>query len=466
MTNTIEWTEKYRPKSLGEIVGNKKALEELRRWAEGVKSGEGKKAIILYGPPGCGKTSAAHALANEYGWEVIELNASDQRNEEVIRSVVGPASASESFSKTTRLIILDEADNIHGKEDRGGVRAITRLIRETSMPIILIANDLYKVGRGLRQNCPQIRFYRLKENSVLQILKKICDVEGVNIKEDVLRILAKNSNGDLRSAINDLQAICTGREGKEIEMEDIAVGKRDLETSIFLTLDKIFRGYDMEEALSSVYDLDMTPEDIIKWIYANLDIYDDESAAYSLYYLSRADEFLARAKKNENYTFWRYAACMMSCGVLSAKMRGREEGLIGGYYKYTSPWSQKGLGLEGKELRERIIKKIARYCKIPQRYARFFIFPLVKIAFKDEKKAIDIATSLRLEMEEIKFLVGNVEGCEEKAKRIYEMGMVRTKAQVAMEKDEREKKEIGEKEVGEEEKGETKTQKTLSDFFA
>jgi len=78
-----EWTEKYRPAKLSEVVGNDNAISELRAWAEAIGSAEvkAKKAAILHGPPGCGKTSAAYALASDMGWEVIELNASDQRND-------------------------------------------------------------------------------------------------------------------------------------------------------------------------------------------------------------------------------------------------------------------------------------------------------------------------------------------------------------------------------------------------
>ncbi len=148
-----EWVEKYRPKKLIEVVGNVKAAEDLKEWAESIHNAKSRKAAILHGPPGCGKTSAAYALASEKGWEVIELNASDQRSEGVIKSIVGPASTSNTFSRTTRLIILDEADNLHGNEDRGGTKAITEIVKRSTQPIILIANELYKMGKPLQRNC-------------------------------------------------------------------------------------------------------------------------------------------------------------------------------------------------------------------------------------------------------------------------------------------------------------------------
>jgi replication factor C large subunit len=143
---SLEWTEKYRPKRLRDVVGNEKAVAELDAWAETVLRPKSKRAAILHGPAGCGKTSAAYALAAEKGWEVIELNASDKRSAGAIKGIVGPASTSTTFSHTTRLIILDEADNLHGNEDRGGTRAITEIVKKSTQPIILTANSRWVRG--------------------------------------------------------------------------------------------------------------------------------------------------------------------------------------------------------------------------------------------------------------------------------------------------------------------------------
>jgi len=83
-----DWTEKYRPKSLGDIVGNKSAILEIIKWADKWnKEIPKKRAIILAGNPGIGKTSCALALAKDYGWSVIELNTSDVRNATKIKNV-------------------------------------------------------------------------------------------------------------------------------------------------------------------------------------------------------------------------------------------------------------------------------------------------------------------------------------------------------------------------------------------
>jgi len=84
-----DWTEKYRPSTLSEVRGNDKARDAFADWARSWD--DHHEAVVLHGSPGVGKTSAAHALANDMGWETVELNASDQRTADVIERFAGRA---------------------------------------------------------------------------------------------------------------------------------------------------------------------------------------------------------------------------------------------------------------------------------------------------------------------------------------------------------------------------------------
>jgi len=271
-------------------------------------------------------------------------------------------------------------------------------------------------------------------------------------------------------------------------------------------------GYKMQEALSSLYSLDKTPEESIQWIYKNFSsefgAKGEESFLHGLHYLGRADTFLGRARSRENFKFWRYASSLMACSVISAGEVQREERgerrervgrREGGWQRryFRSPWQrERGEGGEGgrksEPRREEVAKKIADYCKVPLSYARLFVVPFLKFFFEDEGKAVETTALLQLDARQVAFLVER----EERAKRIYEAAAVAravkkekegVKEAVVKEEEEREEEEEEEREEevvevvevveeeGEEavEKGEAKTevgevkkdQKTLADFW-
>ncbi len=262
MPIATKWTEKYRPESLKRVLGNGKAIEELRAWAQSWEGGEPiSGAAILYGPAGTGKTSAALALASEFDWDYIEMNASDARTAGMIQKIAGPASQSRTFSGKPRLVILDEADNLHGTADRGGAAAMLKLVRSASQPVLLIANEYYEIEKPLRDAMKGIQFRSVRSTTIAQALREICRVEGVECDPDALMLIAERAGGDMRSGINDLQAAAQGQ--TELKLEDVATAERDVKSSIFKVLEVIFKGNNAHEALQASYALDESPEDLI-----------------------------------------------------------------------------------------------------------------------------------------------------------------------------------------------------------
>ncbi len=416
MSPAIKWTEKYRPASLAQVLGNGKAVEELGSWAESWESGRPiTGAAILYGPAGTGKTSAALALAAEKDWDYIEMNASDARTAGMIQRIAGPASRSTTFSGRRRLVILDEADNLHGTADRGGAAAMLRLVRETGQPVLLIANEYYEIDKALRDAAKGIQFRSLRATTVAQALRVICQAEGVECEADALMLIAERAGGDMRSAINDLQAAAEGESA--VRVEDVATAERDVKSSIFKVLEVIFKGSNSVEALQASYDLDESPEDLINWVDENLPLaYAGGDLWRGYESLARADMFLGRVRVRQNYGLWRYAGFLMTGGVQAARAERRH-----GYVAFRPPslWRRMGQTRKARSVRDSAAKKIGACCHVSAAFARAELMGFVGLLLSDKKKAAPLAAELELEAEEIALLLGSSPGTK-KVQSIYE----------------------------------------------
>jgi len=404
-----DWTEKYRPSTLSELRGNDTARDAFREWAETWP--EHREAVILHGSPGVGKTSAAHALASDFGWPTIELNASDARTRDVIERVAGEAAKSGTLTEGgsgRRLVILDEADSVHGNADRGGTRAITALVKEADQPIVLIANEYYEMSSGLRNACRDVEFRDVSARSIVPVLRDVCRKEAIEFESDALQQIADMNSGDLRGAINDLQALTEGRD--TITATDVIMGERDRTTGIFEYLDVVFKEGDAETALQSSYDVDETPDDLINWIEDNLPKdYEGAELARAYAALARADHWLGRVRATQNYSFWKYAADNMTAGVAAAR-----EGSKGGWTRYGPPryWSKLGRSKKTRETRDYVARKIAEFEGTSIGTARREVMPFLAAMThhcKNRELTVKMTARYDLETEHVSFVTGSGE---------------------------------------------------------
>ncbi len=425
-----DWTERYRPSTLAEVRGNDKARDALREWAETWE--DHRQAVILHGSPGVGKTSAAHALANDMGWPTIELNASDQRKADVVKRIAGEAAQSGTLmggSAGRRLVILDEADNFHGNVDYGGSRAVSDVIKSANQPVVLIANEFYDMSQSLRNNCETIEFRDVSKRSIVPVLRDICRQEGIEFEEEALEAIAESTSGDLRSAINDLQAIAE-REDR-LTTEAVVTGERDRTKGIFDFLDEVIKEKDAQEALYASYDVDETPDDMINWIEDNVPK-DFEGAELADAYgaLARADRWLGRVRATQNYSYWRYASDNMTAGVAAARREPK-----GGWTRYGPPsyWRKLGSSRAARDRRDYVARRIAESSGTSMSSARREVLPhLAAMTHHCKNRELTVTMTARYELdtEHVSFITGSgkdtnkVQGIVEDAQRLREEAAV------------------------------------------
>ncbi len=200
------WVEKYRPTRIDDIIDQEEVKERIKQF---IKTGN-MPHLLFYGPPGVGKTTMALAIARElYGdaWRenVLELNASDERGITTIRERVKEFARTAPMGKVPfKLVILDEADNMTSDAQQALRRMMEMYANVTRF--ILLANYLSGIIEPIQSRCALFRFAPLPRDAVIARLREIASREGVKVTEEALEAIWEISQGDMRKAINTLQA--------------------------------------------------------------------------------------------------------------------------------------------------------------------------------------------------------------------------------------------------------------------
>jgi len=497
-------SERLRPRRLDDVIGNSPARAQLRAWAQGWQGAAppAQRAAVLSGPPGVGKTSAAIALAGEMGWSLVEMNASDARNERAIEQVAGRASITHTLTEgpargghARSLILLDEADSLSGRatesarpapsppslreflrgrygeiaslnqtwrlepgakpapfggwddlpkspgnfawarlpaarkdieewrgvgrtrdtSDRGGLGAIARLVRSTRQPVVLTVNDdrvLTRYSALFRNAVARVRFLPVRDREILSLLEDVVGRERLDLLPAALDAIVRRAHGDVRAALNDLDAISPLARGP---LQLSVLGTRDL-TADFIAL--------TEEALSAaryyrsveVQDrLDATPDDLFPWIEENIPFFapDPTHRAGAIDRLTSAERALGRARRHRVWGLWSYASELMTGGVGLAIRDASVP--ISGRAQFPRFLGEMGRSRTTRAVRDAVMRKAGRRLHLSRAKSRDALLPFLEALFRPaggRRPAGDrtdlarrIARELELTPEEVAYLV-------------------------------------------------------------
>ena len=387
----MTWTEKYRPKSFAEIKGQDESVIKIREFVKNF--GKKKKALLLYGPSGTGKTSLAYALANENDFEIFELNASDLRNKEKLKEILRPAIEQKSLRKEKKIILVDEVDGI-SEYDYGGLGELLNAINSTPYPIIITANDIWnKKFTPLRKKCELLQLKEINYNVIKSVIVEILKKENLSIDDDFTTELAIKAKGDLRAAINDLQTLSQLKDYFSIILDE-----RNKETDIFNSLRKVFKEKPSNEMINIFDSVNMSIDDIILWLEENIPAeYKGEELARAYEMLSKTDLFKGRIYKQQYWRFLVYENFFLSYGISSAKKSPKI-----GFTAYKKPTRILQIWLNNQKTMQKksICKKYSQYVHVSLKRA-MSEFPTIKQIIKSNP---EIQKELKLEDEEIEYI--------------------------------------------------------------
>lgn len=293
------WIEKYRPEKLEDIVGNEMNIKIIKSWFKDfqAKKKGTKRALLLGGPPGLGKTSLAHVILSEYGYQVKEYNASDVRSKKLVQAnlykLINIGAVDKDFSDEYKPvgIIMDEVDGM-SSGDKGGMAELIHFINPNRgkrsvkkedrdlaenrwiPPIICICNNRFdKKILNLKKDCLEIVFHKPSNIDLIKVIDRISKKEGFKIKDSSKTLVAKYSQGDYRRLIFLLQSLYllhkANLESKDpkkaakniIDDNDVKMQyglfcQKELELSLYETIDKLLnKNLGAEETLT-IYQTD------------------------------------------------------------------------------------------------------------------------------------------------------------------------------------------------------------------
>lgn len=295
---------------ISDFVGNENSRKKIIEWF--VKWENGSKPILLVGPPGVGKTSFVHALSREFNIDLVELNASDTRNKNMLAQIVFPIFSNASLTGKNYVLFLDEIDGISKREDSGGLDFLVELFKEPTIRVIMAANKSNEAVKKISKVSKTVTFAPIPPRLSMLYLDKILKIQNSSLKVNNKLELVRNSIGDIRSLLNAAQVMTAGYSTAKRPVVEI-----DIENMI----NQFFSFNTFDEALEIVRGADVSysdprfgqssedrRKDVLAAFFASIVMSKIEMATLStlLDRLSELDVILSRSLVMRNWKILRY----------------------------------------------------------------------------------------------------------------------------------------------------------------
>jgi replication factor C large subunit len=301
---------------LSDFIGNensrKKVVEWLSKWSNG------SKPLLLVGPPGVGKTSFVHALCREFDIDLVELNASDTRNKNMLAQILYPIFSNASLTGKDFLLFLDEMDGISNREDSGGLDFLIDLFAEPSIRVIMAANKPTEAIKKISKVSKTINFSPIPPRLSMLYLDKVLRNRNSSMDANDRITVVRNSLGDIRSLLNSAQVMIAGystakNPSSEIDVEDM--------------INQFFTSSTFEEALAIINRADISysdprfgqssedrRKDILGAFFSSIVMskIDISTIAALLNRLSELDVILSRSLVMRNWKIMRYFSSILA----------------------------------------------------------------------------------------------------------------------------------------------------------
>jgi replication factor C large subunit len=380
------WSEKHRPRTVQEMVGNEEARLAALKWLGGWVSGS--KPLLLIGPPGSGKTTLVHALARQFDYHLVEMNASDTRNKDSLQAMLLPAlqNTANLFGKKI-MLFLDEVDGISGREDSGGLDALVDLMKEPTVPVIMAANAKTTKIKDLAKACKAVEFSPVPPRLLMLFLDHVLLSEGVRLGPGDKISIVNNSRGDIRSMLNGAQSRAAGY---------ATVSNKDMiDIDIADAINSYFNAGSLEQAAQFIAMADASypdpryggsPEerrkDMIAALFSSivsLQVEHDDMASL-LDALSKADMIVGRANARREWRLLKYVNSIIASGLYE---KSRQKGIK--YTQYAMPWPVMGPIFARSQSTRKILGELAPALHTSRSSAGSFALPYFIRIMIDEK---------------------------------------------------------------------------------